>query len=92
MIGPLGTEIRNGRRPVPSVQAVPPAAAARTAPFGSASTAAREPPDRGGQRHSRSSAVPPTDCRESCCDPMTGVPRSGNDSGAEQGAPRTAAP
>ena len=92
MIGPLGTEIQKGRRPVPSIQAVPPSrrGTKRAVRLGVDSGPAH--PDRGGQRHSRSSAVPPTDCRESCGDPMTGVPRSGNDSGAEQGAPRTAAP
>ena len=91
MIGPLGTEIRKGRRSVPSIQAVPPAAAARTAPCGSASTAARSTLTEAGS----DTAVPapsPTDSGESGGDPIPGVVRPGNDSGAERGAARTASP
>ena len=91
MIGPLGTEIRNGRRPVPSIQAVPPTAAARSAPYGSVSTAPQSTVTEAGS----DKAVPapsPTDFGESGRDPIPAVIRSGNDSGAEHGAPRTAAP
>jgi len=91
MIGPLGTEIRNGRRPLPSIRAVSPAAAARSAPYGSASTAARRTLTEAGS----DTAVPapsPTDSGESRGDPIPGVIRPGNDRGAEHGAARTASP
>lgn len=88
MIGPLGTEIRNDRRPVPSIRALPPAPAPRTAPSGSASTAARSTLAAAGS----DTAVPAPSPTESGADPIPGVIRPGIDSGAEHGAARTASP